>query len=41
MEVMYYIKLRESNPEEMELEAMADNYDTYISMRREPMSTKK
>ena len=40
METLDYTLLRESNPEEMEIEAITDNYDTFLSMKRQPIATK-
>ena len=40
METLDYTILRESNPEEMEIEAITDNYDTFLSMKNQPMATK-
>ena len=37
---MHFIKLREFNSEEMELEAMADSYDSYITLKSESVATK-
>ena len=40
VETLDYTILRESNPEEMEIEAITDNYDTFLCMKKEPIATK-